>query len=134
MEEFIGKNPAFRAWTWMGAYGAASPKGTTLWSSRPSAHKFCRALPQRAWHSEITKKSVLRSGKISVSGGRDLKGSQSYTSEFGFSTLSVWLQEKPLPMPDVSNVRVPTFWGTLPKKERWDDANLAEVMQYLTLN
>lgn len=37
--------------------------------------------------------------------------------------------------PDLGQVQIPNFWDHMSQsKDRWDDANLAEVMQYLTLN
>ena len=92
MEDFISSVHAYRAWTWMGAFGAPSPKGTTLWSSRPAVQKMSRSLPAG--------KTVLKSGKPSVSGGKGLKESQAYTSQFGFATLSVWLEEDEWPEPE----------------------------------
>ena len=133
MDEFLRVCDAFRGWTWMGAFGHGSPKGTTLWSSRASVKKLCRALPDRVWENDMTRKTVLSSGAISVSGGKDLKASQAYTPEYGFSTLSVWLAEKEKEEPDLSSVRISPIWAYLPKKDRWDDANITEVMQYLTL-
>lgn len=118
----------------MGAYGAGSPKGTTLWSSRKNVQKFCRPLPSnQTWNSEMTRKSVLSNGKLSVSGGRDLKASQAYTPEFGLTTLSVWLNEPQPPPLDLSKARVPPIWAPLPKKDRWEDAKVVDVMQYLTM-
>ena len=133
MEDFISSVHAYRAWTWMGAFGAPSPKGTTLWSSRPAVQKMSRALPVgKSWSDDITTRTVLKSGKPSVSGGKGLKESQTYTSQFGFATLSVWLEEDDWPESDLTSVTLPTIWSPLVKKDRWDDARLQEVMQYLT--
>lgn len=134
MEAFIESCDAYRCWTWMGAFGAGSPKGTTLWSSRNSVQKLNRPLPNKIWDHEMTKKTILRNGKLSISGGRDLKASQAYTPEFGFSTLSVWLAEPEVEMPQLSKAKVPNIWATLPKRDRWDDGRIVEVLQYLTLN
>lgn len=135
MDKFISTINAFRAWTWMGAFGAESPKGTTLWSSRPAVQKLCRVLPQKNWSQvEMTKKKILENGKCSVSGGKDLKKSQAYTDEFGFSTLSVWLGEDEVPLPDVGNIVIPNLWEPITKQNRWEDARWTEVMQYLALN
>ena len=118
----------------MGAFGHGSPKGTTLWSSRAAVKKLCRILPpNKTWEKEMTKKTVLKDGTISVSGGKDLKGSQTYTPEYGFSTLSCWLADEEMDLPDVSEVRIPPIWNHLPKKDRWDDAKITEVMQFLSL-
>ena len=133
MEDFISSVHAYRAWTWMGAFGAPSPKGTTLWSSRPAVQKMSRSLPAgKTWSDDITTRTVLKSGKPSVSGGKGLKESQAYTSQFGFATLSVWLEEDDWPESDLTSVTLPTIWSPLVKKDRWDDARLQEVMQYLT--
>ena len=135
MEAFINCCDAYRCWTWMGAFGGGSPKGTTLWSSRASVHKLSRALPNKSWDHEMTKKSYLSNGKLSVSGGRDLKRSQAYTPEFGFSTLSMWLSEPETPKLNLDGAKIPNIWAPLlNKKDRWDDAHVVEVMQYLTLN
>ena len=134
MERFIADNAAYRVHTWMGSYGAASPKGTTLWCARPSVKKLCRVLPNKQWSAQMTTKTVLASGKVSVNGGADLKGSQAYTCEFGMATLSMWLEENTLATPDLSKAQIPDFWKYLPKKDRWDDANVAEVLQYLSLS
>ena len=59
MEEFIKRHPAWRCFTWMGGFGADSPKGTTLWSSRPAVRKLARSLPQnRQWTAEMTQKKL----------------------------------------------------------------------------
>ena len=107
-----------RAWTWMGAFGGRSPKGTTLWSSRFAVHKLNRSLPDKVWSHEMTKKTILSNGKLSISGGRDLKSSQAYTPEFGFSTLSVWLSEPDVVIPDMTHVKIPNIWASIPQKRK----------------
>lgn len=88
----------------------------------------------KQWSAQMTTKTVLASGKVSVNGGADLKGSQAYTCEFGMATLSMWLEEGTLETPDLSKAQIPDFWKYLPKKDRWDDAKVAEVLQYLSLS
>ena len=135
MERFAMRCAVYRAWTWMGSFGADSPKGTCLWSSRASVQKLSRVLPDRKFHeAQITKETTNKDGTVSVSGGRDLKASQAYTAEFGFSTLSVWLAEDEIPEPELETVSIPNIWAPLSKKERWEGANLVEVMQYLTIH
>lgn len=92
---------------------------------------FCQP---KQWSAQMTTKTVLASGKVSVNGGADLKGSQAYTCEFGMATLSMWLEEGTLETPDLSKAQIPDFWKYLPKKDRWDDAKVAEVLQYLSLS
>ena len=133
MTEYIRHTDCYRAWTWMGAYGKASPKpkGTTLWSNDPIVRKLSRTLPERRWVNDMIRKTTRSDGTCSVSGGKDLKGSQAYTSEFGFSVLTTWL-ERGGPSARSEHSEVPLIWGHLSKKERWEDANLDPVFQYLT--
>lgn len=100
-------------------------------SSRAAVSKLSRTLPNKTWGKHMTTKSVGANGQVSVSGGRDLKSSQQYTDEFGLSTLSLWLQEPKQPIPEKAS-KVPNIWAPLSKQQRWEDANLVEVMQYLT--
>lgn len=135
MEQFIRANNAWRVFTWMAGFGAASPKGTVLWSSRPAVKFLSRNLPCSTWSTEMTVKTTSADGKTSVSGGADLKKSQEYTEEFGMSTVDFWKMCGTCCHPDLSQVEVPNVWGHISKsKDRWDDANLTEVMQYLTLS
>ena len=134
MTEFIGLFDAWRCFTWMGSYGAESPKGTVFWSSRPGIKKLGRNLPCREWTAEMTTKKATASGGVSVTGGKDLKKSQAYTTEFAMSTLSVWLGEREPTTPNLEDVELPKIWNPIPKKDRWDDADLSEVFQYLSIN
>ena len=136
METFIKQYFAWRCHTWMGAFGAPSPKGTVLWSSRPTIRKMSRNLPDKDWTAQMVTKSQKADGRLSVSGSTDLKASQAYTPEFGFAILDLWKTENPFSGPlDFTNVQMPNFWAHPSKKaDRWEDANLAEVMQYLSTN
>lgn len=136
MESFIRAQDAFRTFTWMGSYGADSPKGTTLWGSKPGVKKLARNLPQKQWCAEMTKQSTLSNGKLSISGGRDLKKSQAYTAQFGLATLATWLEEtfQTYDPKLLENANIPALWAPIPKKDRWEDARLLEVFQFLSLN
>ena len=50
------------------------------------------------------------------------------------STLSVWLGEREPTTPNLEDVELPKIWNPIPKKDRWDDADLSEVFQYLSIN
>ena len=136
MEAFIRKFCAWRCHTWMGAFGAPSPKGTVLWASRPIIKKMARNLPEKEWSAEMVKKTTNAQGKTTVCGAADLKGSQAYTKEFGFATLDLWREvwktEGGMAPLDLSKAQVPNFWAHQSKKDRWEDAELSEVMQYLS--
>lgn len=134
MVEYIRKNLAWKIFTWMGGFNADSPKGTVLWSSSYMVRMLARSLPDRQWNADMTVVKTSKHGKKSVTGGAGLKSSQTYTTEFGMSTLSMWLSLGSVPTPDLSDVEIPNMWGHLSKKDSWSDANLAEVFQYLSLN
>lgn len=132
MEEFFQRNMAYRVWTWMGAFGAKSPKGSVLVSSCKDIMKLCRPLPQRQWVGLADK--TTKQGKVTVSGNKFLKSSQEYTPAFGRAILSTWLGVELAPELAWDTVRKPDrVWKTLRSKaDRWDDANLDEVFVYLT--
>ena len=113
----------------MGAFNAPSPKGTVLWGSRPQTKLLSRNLPtDKEWSSDITKKS-----ESGVSGGPGLKKSQAYTPEFGLATVEMWRQTTSHGPWDLNKIVVPHIWAHQSKRDRWEDAKLTEVMQYLTL-
>lgn len=133
-QEFTRERSVYRCFTWMGAFKAESPKGTHLYSSRPNVGKFARSLPKnRNWSSDIVTKTKLCDGRSSICGSKGLKASQTYTPEFGVTTLAAWLSEPELPIPDLKSAIIPAIWAPLTKKESWADANICEVMQYLTV-
>ena len=83
----------------------------------------------------MTRKTLTSEGKVSVSGGADLKKSQAYTAEFGMATMSAWLDEPfNYEMPSLDDAKIPNLWAPIPKKDRWEDACLLEVFQYLALH
>ena len=116
----------------MGAYGASSPKGSVFWSSRPGVRKLQRILPKKEWSADMVVKTKKDGGGYAVTGSKDLKGSQAYTPEFAMSIMSIWLQEREPKTPDLENVQLPNFYK--PHTDRWEDAKLSEVFQYLSLN
>ena len=135
MEDMIKRFDVFRCFTWMGSYGADSPKGTVLWSNRAGVKKLARCLPEnKVWSAEMTTKKANAHGGVSITGGRDLKGSQAYTNDFAMSALSFWLEEHEPKTPALDDVQLPNIWAPLSKKDRWEDADLTDVFQYLSIN
>ena len=53
MQEYLSKNIVYKVHTWMGAFGAATPKGTHLWGPQSSILKFALPLPQRQWSEQL---------------------------------------------------------------------------------
>ena len=134
MEQYIRDFSAWRCFTYMGAFGGASPKGTVLWSNRPGVKKLSRNLSADAiFTAEMVTKSVGADGKKSVTGAKDLKASQAYTPEFGLAAVDMWRVEQAPPCMDFAKAVVPNIWAHQSKKDRWEDAKLVSVMQYLTM-
>ena len=132
MEQYFANNKAFRVWTWMGAFGAKSPKGTVLVGPVMGIAKLARELPRKQWPS-IAKKSTNKEGKVGVSGTAEVKASQSYTEAFGLALLAAWLGHETGPELSWKDVPKPrNVWKVPCRAERWDDARLDEVFAYLT--
>lgn len=115
---------------YMGSYGAASPKPTHLWCPSPAVSMFSLPLPYKCDWEQVVDRTVLSNGKVSVSGNKLLKASQTYPREFGFATIKIWKKAGTRTAPEVSP-KVPNVWDR--KADRWRDAELTDVMQYLSL-
>ena len=127
----LKKMKVFKCFTWMGAFGCGSPKGTFLWSSRQGVANFSRNLPNKEWVADMTTKTTRADGTVSISGSTDLKKSQAYTREFGLSTVSIWQNEPKVKPLCLDKVVVPSLWGALSSKDQWRDADLNGVVQHL---
>ena len=132
MQQIIKSISVYRCHMHMGSYGAASPKPTFLWSPSPTVLNFALPLPHdRQWETMVDKKT-MPDGSVQVSGNSKLKGSQTYPREFGFATVRVW-KTSPKREPVVGKPRPLEIWKPLSKRDMWTDANLTEIMQYLSL-
>ena len=121
----------YKTHMWMGSYGANTPKGTHLWGPTEAINKFALPLPQKEWEQQLVTKKTLDDGRIQVTGNSALKESQAYPKEFGRATVCIWKVAPKREMPSTTN-KIPTVW----KKghvDTWSDANLTEVMQFLSL-
>ena len=131
MQQLIKAMSIYRCHMYMGSYGAASPKPTFLWSPSTTVINFSLPLPDREWESMVDKKT-MPDGSVQVSGNSRLKGSQTYPRQFGLATVRVWRtapkRDLPVAKPQPFNV-----WQPLSKRDMWSDANLTEIMQYLSL-
>ena len=102
-----------------------------LWGPYQTVSWFALPLPKdRAWATGLTTKTE-KNGRTQVTGSKGLKGSQTYPSEFGLATVSNW-RRTAFKAYDMEGAKLPNVW---PKslKDAWPDANLTEVMQYLSL-
>ena len=74
MRDLVKMRRVFRAFTWMGSFGARSPKGTHLWAPTPLVHRFSMPLPTDVtWATDLVKKEVTKDGKVRVTGDKALK-------------------------------------------------------------
>ena len=129
MRDLVKMRRVFRAFTWMGSFGARSPKGTHLWAPTPLVHRFSMPLPTDVtWATDLVKKEVTKDGKVRVTGDKALKKSQSYTPTFGYVTLGVWKEWRDW---QISTMPDPSRHKTA-DASKWQGANLAEVFQYLS--
>ena len=129
MQAFLKVCTVFRCHMWMGSYGADTPKGTHLWAPDSCVSKFALPLPDKDWDQLVTKK-VLPDGRVQVTGNAALKGSQSYPSAFGRATVGVWKLATKRLQPLVS-AKPPKVWTS--RHDKWLDADLTEVFQFLSL-
>ena len=130
MQDFLSCNTVFKTHMWMGAYGSATPKGTHLWGPDASVVKFALPLPRREWSEQLVTKKVMADGRIQITGNASLKGSQAYPKEFGRATVGVWKLASKRSMPDPTK-KIPNVWSY--KQDMWLDANLTDVMQFLSM-
>lgn len=127
MQFLFRQHSCFRVHTWMGSFGGDSPKATYLYSNKASVGTLRRSLQFDCVRPASTAvKYCAADGTPRVSGGPDLKRTQSYTPEFAWETLRMWectpqTQAEP----------------ALPQKEcsysdPWFDARLDDVFKALT--
>ena len=133
MQQIVRKLSIYRCHMHMGSYGAASPKPTFLWAPTPWVYRFSIPLPaDREWEPTVTKK-VRADGSVQVTGNETLKGTQAYPQEFGLATVRVWRHAVKRLIP-----KTPAVWGPpcsvwTDPKDKWKDADLSEVFQFLSL-
>ena len=127
MQHFIKHRTVFKCHMWMGAFGADTPKGTHLWAPDACVSKFSLPLPN---DKELVTKKVLPDGGAQATGNSALKGNQSYPPAFGHATVGVWKLATKRLQPLV-NASLPNVWAS--RHDKWSDADLAEVFQFLSL-
>ena len=135
MQSFLKSNLVYKTHMWMGSYGGLSPKGTHLWAPCEQVSKFSLPLPQKEWDHQLVAKKVLPDGSVQVTGNGALKQSQAYPKQFGKATVCVWLNTPcrtfSTNYEKASTKKIPSFWkGNM---DKWADANLSDVMQFLSL-
>ena len=131
-QQFLKRCLVYKAFCWMGSFGAPSPKGTCLWSSSPCS-SFSLPLPKKQWSQDLVHKKIRPDGTIQVSGSKGLKSSQVYPSQFGYATVAFWKEAWKRVrngQEEVPQIQAPTSPG---KFDPWTDAKLTGVMQYLSL-
>ena len=133
MQEFIRKNLVYKIHMRMGSFGAATPKGTHLWGPHENITKFSLPLPQKAWDEQLVSKKLLPDGRVQITGNSALKGSQAYPAEFGRATVGIWGLTPKRKLPSLSSSQKIPKWPLSNRQDKWPDADLSEVMQFLSL-
>ena len=130
MQQLVKACTIFRTHMYMGAFGAESPKPTFLWGPVRDVAKFSLPLPDREW-TQTVNKSVKDDGTVQISGNANLKATQTYPKEFGVATVRIWRKAIKRSLPQVLESAPPcSFWTS---KDCWKDADLSEVMQFLSM-
>jgi hypothetical protein len=113
--------------TWMGAFGAATPKGTRLYGNNAAVLKGLKRTIKRGDFQkppagdETNLRKLLPSGRELVRGGPGLKGTQAYPPGFGVAVARA-IVESPIP---TIRKHIDVSSG-----DSWDDAHLAECVTY----
>ena len=127
MQLFFQQHQCYRVHTWMGSFGAPCPKASYLYSNRDSVGSLKRCLAVDCLRSVSTAvKYCDAEGSSRVSGGPDLKGTQSYTAEFAWETLRMWEQTPQREAVPAEPMKVDFY------SDPWFDACLESVFQVLT--
>ena len=113
--------------TWMGAFGATTPKGTRLYGNNAAALALLKKTIKRgdfkkpAKGQETNLRRKLPSGIELVRGGPGLKGTQAYPVEFGVAVATA-----------ICTSPIPTVRGHIDVSsgDSWGDARLAECITF----
>ena len=126
-QEFMAIIPTWRVAFAMKSFGGESEKPTWLYASHALAQdllKFRMTMPPILDDRQMVKKHIVQQGRLRVSGGTDLKASQSYPTGFGVAVELLMRRHGPeiadasraavaaraaLPFPDL-----PDPWAHLP--------------------
>ena len=124
--------------TWMGMYGASSPKPTILMSSSAWVFELWRKLDTSIQfdNEDVTYKTEDSNGKVRVTGGPGLKATQAYTEQYGRTVCAEWehgvvddIFHDVIADPDD---KVP--WHEWKPNCQWcDDAKLSDVAEFLNI-
>jgi hypothetical protein len=110
--------------TWMGAFGAASPKATVLYSSSDWINAMQRSLDRTKLKKQdagknldIARQYVDTAGRRRVQGGHGLKATQAYPDGFGVSLAAEYKARAYGNLPPFV-----TPWADLPNPQDWEAA------------
>ena len=105
----LGLSLARRIYTWMGAFGAPTPKATLLWSNNvpflmtlKRNIRRCDFVDQE--RHQVSKRYQDNNGHARVTGGAGLKRTQAYPEGFGEAVIAGWIATRD------SFVGVPKVW------------------------
>ena len=137
MQEMATLHPMFRAFTWLGAYGPGSPKGSILYSCHEFIGELYRPITRDTQFKDtnnLARKYVDSSGKARVHGLAGLKGSQTYPAGFGSALVAMYSTHS-----DAINAGARALHAEVPAlfqvavagSDCWLDADLAGVFRFL---
>ena len=138
-QDWARNNRLYRQFVWLGAYGAESPKGITLYSPFPWISELYKPLPNRVWPAEVSHHWVNSDGTPKVSGGSALKATQTYPVAFGVAVEKLYTKHHGDIMKKAEEMKAKY---TIPPvetsktmeatpKARWDDARLDDILAHL---
>ena len=127
------KVKTYGAQTWMGAFGAETPKSTDLLSSERSVLRLGRSLSRKRKFEDMGVTTIGADG--SVTGGSGLKLTQEYTFAYAMEVFERFRSAPPNPqlLDDWDSDDDTDYDGYDAEVEEWEDAGLTEVATWLHL-
>ena len=83
MARFLAMAVNFRESTWLGMFGASTPKALKLYASDPWVHHLKRRLVRKNFSKSTTTRRYIKDGRKRFAGTASLKATQVYTKSFG---------------------------------------------------
>ena len=122
--------------THMGAFGGPSPKPTNLYADAPYANRLVRT-PTAADRArcDFEDKEIMTRDPItgSLTGGKDMKGSQAYPEGYGLEVAAAYKNYVDTVPDELADSECSSEEGDLLEKDAWVDSGIHEVCDWLGL-
>lgn len=124
LANFLRHRGPIKVTTWLGMFGAKTPKAIKLFSDDGFIQRLYRKLDRSKFgKSQTTVRYQDRGGVMRYKGSPLLKGTQTYPRRFGWSVANAW---------DTYAVRNPEYLQLIDwDPDSWSDANLDSVEEWL---